>query len=166
MNGVGRKSILAKLMFLASLCLVLSGCSYVVDDTQKNDPYNFYISYMELCSSKGLKEAQNYRYWESEEMRIACVEADVGGIQYEVQRFEKINNELYGFTVLFSSEAMEEGTARIIYNFVGVIDGKYKVIANKNIIPDEIRDGLIEDNYEYIDQNVLESSYDESRDVS
>lgn len=75
-------------------------------------------------------------------------------LDYEIDKAEKINDDLYAFTILTQKSASDaedtsDGLYDRIFNFVGRIDGKLYIIRNERDIPESIREGFDPNLYTY-----------------
>jgi len=116
----------------------------------------FYDTYMESFK-KGTKEAVQYVYFNNDGKVAAFLNSDDRVLDYRVENIDKVNNKLYAFTVSVSTttELYLGKDYRTIYNYVGIIEGKLRVMTNEIHIPEELRDNFDPGKYVYTDPDVL-----------
>lgn len=120
-----------------------------------NDVTAFYMTYMEAAKT-GPKKAVQYTHFESGN-KTAYLESNDHLIDYKIVNIEKINDNLYAFTVSVVSAYAREGKPETVYNFVGKIDGQMYIMLSTAEIPADIRENFNPDNYKYTDPDVLGS---------
>jgi len=146
-----RKTILA---LLALLILALSACGQKNSAAFEDIPEEIteiYETYMEALKT-GTKEAVQYMHFENDR-RIAYVDSTGKLVDYKIENIEKINDNLYAFTV--SVKTTIEKDYHTSYNFVGRIDGELYVMNGVRQIPESISDNLDPNKYTYDDENII-----------
>lgn len=118
-----------------------------------NDVTAFYMTYMEAAKT-GPKKAVQYTHFESGN-KTAYLESNDHLIDYKIVNIEKINDNLYAFTVSVVSTYAREGKPETVYNFVGKIDGQMYIMLSTAEIPADIRENFNPDIYKYTDPDVL-----------
>lgn len=112
-------------------------------------PKEFYERYLNACKVS-YTEAVDFVYFDND------WEADfyVGNptdklLEYEILGEKEINNSLFAFQVKFESASDRAlGKTTTAYNFVGIIDGEYKVITNTRNVPAPLQDNFDETEYQ------------------
>lgn len=99
--------------------------------------------------------AVEYVHFENPFFRKLFVEAGVQVKAYQVEAAEKINDNLYSFTILCTNNDAI-GTTKQAYNFAALIDGKWWYITGVSHIPQNLRENLDESKYVYEDENVID----------
>ena len=122
----------------------------------KNIPVNYaayYIKYMEALK-KGTKDAIQYTHFENGD-KSAYTDSKDKLLDYGIRNIERVNDKLYAFTISATSSASRDGKPVTAYNFVGIIDGKLRVLCNTAQIPPALRDNLDPLKYKNTDPSVL-----------
>lgn len=107
----------------------------------------------------GTEESVVYAYFESDFIRSAYVDSGDKLIDYKIEKVEKINNDLYCYTLLVKTKTSTFyfGDAyQQAYNFVGRIDNKWYYINSVSNIPAEIQTNLDMSKYTYTDENIVD----------
>lgn len=118
------------------------------------DLINNYMS----AFKKGTDKSVEYIYMEDEFKRSAYINSGDMLIDYKIESFEKINNNLYGLVVLTKTEQsmMTFGDVyRSVFNFVAYIDGEWRYINGVANIPADIRENLDVSKYTYDDEHIV-----------
>ena len=103
-------------------------------------------------------EAVQYAHFEDDFIRTAYLNASDMLLDYQIERVEKINDQLFGFTILikttqtmlYAGEDYEK-----VYNFVGQIDGEWYFMNGVANIPAELQENLDVSQYTYDDENIV-----------
>ncbi len=106
------------------------------------------------ASIKGTKYSAQYVHFEDDSIREAHLNAGNKLFEYDIESVEKINQNLYAFTILMKSELSVQyqyhgDDYQRVYNFVGNIDGKWCYITGISAIPADLRENLDESKYKY-----------------
>lgn len=143
------------------LILELSACS---GDLENNE-FNIVLkNYMEAYKDGGTSESVVYTYFMDESKKKIYADTNDHLIDYKVEESEKINDDLYAYTILVQTEQLKElklikeGEYLRIYNFVARIDGRLYYINGINNIPDNIKNDLDEEKYSYSNNETVFSS--------
>ncbi len=138
------------LLLCAVLAVSLFGCNR---DAEFAEAEKVYTAYLEACKVSAEAPLQ-YCHYEHEILRGYAEEIGEGQLveEYRILDRNKINEDLYVFTVEFRSRSGRESTG---YQFVGKIDGKYYVMLGTTEIPAELQEGLNVDDYTYYKENTL-----------
>ena len=113
--------------------------------------------YMEAYK-EGVEVSSQYMHFEDEFIKSAYIAAGDRLIDYQIERIEKVNENLYAFTMLMKSEQTpfySEEEYECVYNFVGKIDGKWWYINGIAHIPTDIQKGLDASKYVYQDEDIV-----------
>lgn len=117
--------------------------------------HNYMSAYKE-----GTDKSVEYIYMEDEFKRSAYINSGDKLVDYKIESFEKINDNLYGLVVLSKTtqSMMRFGDGyRSVFNFVAYINGEWRYINGVNNIPDDIRDNLDVNRYTYSDDNIVDA---------
>ncbi len=115
--------------------------------------------YMEAYS-QGTEYSVEYVYFEDAFKRDAYIASGDRLFSYSVEYIEKINEDLYAFTVVVKTEQSTLYSANgyeRVYNFIARINNEWWYINGVSNIPLNLRDGLEEDKYKYNDDNIVEA---------
>lgn len=118
------------------------------------DLINNYMS----AFKKGTDKSVEYIYMEDEFKRSAYINSGDMLIDYKIESFEKINDNLYGLVVLTKTEQSMitfGDVYRSVFNFVGYIDGKWRYINGVANIPTDIQENLDVNKYKYNDDRIV-----------
>jgi hypothetical protein len=77
-------------------------------------------------------------------------------LDYKIDKIEKINDDLFVFTILYKLEMMPD-VFQESYNYIGRIDDELKFIIHQRNIPDEIKDGFNSEKYTYSFEDIAVS---------
>lgn len=118
------------------------------------DLINNYMS----AFKKGTDKSVEYIYMEDEFKRSAYINSGDMLIDYKIESFEKINDNLYGLVVLTKTEQSMitfGDVYRSVFNFVGYIDGEWRYINGVANIPTDIQENLDVNKYTYNDDHIV-----------
>lgn len=90
--------------------------------------------------------------------RSAYINSNDQLVDYKVESFEKINDNLYGLVVFVKTKqsVMRSGDEYMrVFNFAAYINGEWHYINGVNNIPDALRDNLDVSRYTYNDDNIV-----------
>lgn len=121
---------------------------------------NLFYNYMKSFK-KGTHVSVDYVYFIDDFKRNAYIDSGDKLLDYRVEKVEKINDQLYSFTLLmktklsmyYSGNAYERA-----YNFAAYINSKWYYLNGVSNIPPELRNNLDENNYVYDDKNIVDAS--------
>lgn len=94
------------------------------------------------------EQASKFIHFENEDTKKFYIESGEKALDYRIESFEKINDNLYGITVLIKTNMTENNYLRV-YNFVLNIDGEWKYANGVNNIPDNLSENLDNEKYSY-----------------
>lgn len=118
------------------------------------DLINNYMS----AYKKGADKSIEYIYMEDEFKRSAYINSGDMLIDYRIESFEKINDNLYGLVVSIKTEQsmMTFGDVyRSVFNFVAYINGEWRYINGVANIPANIQENLDVNKYTYDDEHIV-----------
>lgn len=107
---------------------------------------------------EGTDKSVEYIYMEDEFKRSAYINSGDMLIDYKIESFEKINDNLYGLVVLTKTEQSMitfGDIYRSVFNFVGYIDGEWRYINGVANIPTDIQENLDVNKYTYDDEHIV-----------
>lgn len=125
---------------MVSLILVVLLVSYVYNVQQVPvDVAGVYTDFLNAFSYGNYEDIDAFLHYELPEYR-AMNETHFQSIQqYEIRRWEKLNDHLWAATTYYQLEQESEGS--ICYHFVGEIDGGWKVMLGPHNVPDTLANG-------------------------
>lgn len=105
----------------------------------------------------GTPNAVQYMHFENDTEVNAYINCGAVLLDYRVLKVEEVNPCLYALKLqMSSSQTLLFGdTWETVYNFLGLIDGKWYYIGNVRHIPEDLRSNLDPSKYQYDDPNVL-----------
>lgn len=123
----------------------------ILDNNIPTDVATFIYDYFEEFKN-GTEGIVKYRHFEDESEVKLLLENDIKILDYEIEKAEKINDNLYAFRLLIQNNGMpksiiDAGQYMVVYNFVVRIDESLFVCATIRDIPSDLRTGLNPDNY-------------------
>lgn len=150
---------------LLFVCLVLAVTTVLLlrelrsqDDVSVPDEVSAVVDdYMEAYK-EGVEASSQYMHFEDEFIKSAYIASGDRLIDYQIKRIERVNDNLYAFTMLMKSEQTpfySKEEYECVYNFVGKIDGRWWYINGIAHIPPDIQDGLDASKYTYQDENIV-----------
>ena len=107
----------------------------------------FYTEFIEVDLSDPVRAIEEYEYYKDESLKAIAIESVKGNYttDYEILSVEKITDQLWAIELYIETSMRPEGFTA--YNFVGKINGEYKVIRGVGSIPDELIGDLNLDAY-------------------
>lgn len=122
-----------------------SGTSRLTVSFIPDEVTEYLCSYMEVCKENPDKTVE-YTHFETEIEAEAFSRSrkDISG--YEILGAEKVNEDLYGFTVLIQNDYTKHPKR---YYFVGRIDGQLRLMVNVGNIPESLKEGFNPDRYTF-----------------
>lgn len=123
----------------ALLCiflLMLFGCAQ--ENQEQMKIRTFYQEFSELNLVDPALAIENYVHYEDETIKsiaLASIEGD-RTIDYEILKLDKISDTLWAVEVYVETTMQPDGFTA--YNFVGEIDGTYKIMRGVNQIPQNL----------------------------
>lgn len=130
-----KKRFIGILVYLLIAALVLASCA------KEDGPEDVYREYMEAAKS-GYAEAQpEFCHFENSEYLQVVMEQTDYVIDYEIISVEPLSEKLWAVNAK-TVTLYHKDTWYSFTNFVGLIDGKYKVMVHEAEIPAELKTGI------------------------
>lgn len=120
-----------------------------------NEVTNLIEEYM-AAYKKGTEASVEFTHFNDEFKRQAYIMSGDKLLDYKVQSIEKINDDLYALNILIKTTVGYWDDFKLVYNFAARIDGQWKYINGVSNIPENLRENLIESNYTYQDENIVD----------
>lgn len=115
----------------------------------------FYIEYLNTAMRNRSESIEKYLYFNDPRSReLAQISSSNRLLEYEILSVEQLSNELWAFTCDIKTDAKPEG--KTVYNFVGVIDGSFRVMTGIRQIPDYLKKTLDLSKYTYPDLDTVD----------
>ena len=152
-------------VFLAiSICVVLSLCITACSPSEKQGEAEIPKEVQTLVDDYmtaykiGNKELVEYAHFEEDFIREAFIAADDKLIDYKIESTEKINDNLYQFTISIKTTQTQYHSDDFVrvYNFVAFINDRWYFINGVTNIPDTHKENLDESKYVYEDENIVD----------
>lgn len=103
-----------------------------------SDVTNVLYSYLDICENNP-EDAVVYTHFENETDKQMYIAAAYRIVGYEILGAEKINDNLYAFT-LHIERTFNTYPKR--YYFIGKFDDSFKIMVNIGNVPEELQEGL------------------------
>ena len=103
-----------------------------------SDVTGYFYSFLDVLQDHP-KDAAEYCHFETEHEEEAYRRSNVHVLSYELLGAQKINDDLYAFTIHLEKEF---DTYPKRYYFVGRIDGKLRMMVNAGNIPETLKDNF------------------------
>lgn len=121
------------------LCIVLfalTGC--VQENQQEVQIRTFYEEFIEVDLTDPVRAIEEYVHYNDETLKAVAIDSVKGNYTtyYEILSLEKISDQLWAVELYIETSMDPQGFTA--YNFVGEIDGEYKVIRGVNQIPETL----------------------------
>lgn len=128
--------------------VAIAVCGGLISRTDKTTPREYYEGYLETCKS-GYTDAVDFVYFDNDWEAEFYVGNPMNKLlEYTIIDEQQINDSLVAFEVEFESAADRNlGQTVTAYNFVGIVDGEYKVMTNARNIPESLRENFDEDDF-------------------
>ena len=107
----------------------------------------------------GTGESVDYMHFESEFIRSAYIDSGDKLIDYQIEDAEKINDDLYCFTLLMKSQSsvFQSGDEyQRVFNFAARIENEWYYINGVSNIPPAIQENLDVSKYTYTGENIVD----------
>ena len=134
------------ILFVLLICTIMTSCNKGTTEIPE-DVLNLFDTYMSAYEM-GVEESVKYAHFESDVIRKAYLESGDKLLDYEVEDIEKINDNLYAFTILVKTMQTNDAYLRA-YNFVALIDNTWRYTNHVDHIPAYLKDNLDEKKYSY-----------------
>lgn len=124
--------------WLLAMCIVLLLFSACAKEPEMSEAEQFYREFMEVTMEDPEYALRNYYHYEDyRHLGWALESTGNRTLSYEIRNIEQLSDRLWAITV-FETQTLEPEGIEFI-NFVGIIDGKYYVMANIEQIPEELK---------------------------
>ena len=124
------------------LMVFLSGC--MTKDTSntvsQDDVIAFYDDFMDLAKDGWSIAVQLYAHYENEVYLESAVNSDVRVLEYEVISTKQLSGKLWEIEVY--TESTEIPLGMYCAHYVGIVDGKMRVMISIKNIPEELKEGV------------------------
>ena len=154
-----RKIVLSIIIILA-LCLSVLFALRQSKTTSlfPNEVSELVNNYMEAYR-KGTEYAVEYTHFEDEFVREAYIISGDKLLDYKIENVEKINDNLYAFTILVKTEQSTFYSGDIferVFNFVARIDDEWYFLNGVSHIPADLQENLDIEKYTNTGENIVE----------
>ncbi len=108
---------------------------------------------------KGTEYAVEYTHFEDEFVREAYIISGDKLLDYKIENVEKINDNLYAFTILVKTEQSTFYSGDIferVFNFVARIDDEWYFLNGVSHIPADLQENLDIEKYTNTGENIVE----------
>jgi len=147
------------LVMMSVLSLLLVACSQTNSQIKSaagdipKEVTDLLTNYLEAGKEGGGLE---YVHFENDADKELSYANPVTLLDYKITQSEKVNDDLYAFTILTQDSGMpqqyiDEGDYLQVYNFAARIEGTWYVITNQRNIPDNLKTGFDPSKYSYGD---------------
>lgn len=146
-----RKNMVVAIL-IAIVAVVFAGCSHYQTNPfgLPDEVYQLVNDYWNAVDTDP-EMAVEYLHFEDPTFRDLYLEAGKDESPHQIESAEKINDNLYGITVVMNDKNPFIGTYRA-YNFTARIDGKWWYINNISHIPANLRENVDPAKYKYDDE--------------
>ena len=149
-----------------SIIIILALCLFVLFALRQskttslipNEVSELVNNYMEAYR-KGTEYAVEYTHFEDEFVREAYIISGDKLLDYKIENVEKINDNLYAFTILVKTEQSTFYSGDIferVFNFVARIDDEWYFLNGVSHIPADLQENLDIDKYTNTGENIVE----------
>lgn len=125
-----------KRIFIICLVLLLlfTSCS---NKSEMSEAERFYREFMDATLVDLHEATIKYVHFEDERHLQWTLESETKIHSYEIIEVEQLSEQLWAFTVIVADDNQPQGQEG--FNFVGIIDGQYRVMRNIDQIPPELK---------------------------
>lgn len=144
-------------VIFAVLSVALCACASDKNDTHSTNPtiemlettepidstlaaLQFHVEYLETMKFDPVGATVVYCHHEDPQTEQIALEYACLVLEYEILRIEKLSSRLWVVEQFTKSEINKLG--RYGVNYIGIIDGRYRVMANEEQIPQELKEGI------------------------
>lgn len=149
-----------------SIIIILALCLFVLFALRQskttslipNEVSELVNNYMEAYR-KGTEYAVEYTHFEDEFVREAHIISGDKLLDYKIENVEKINDNLYAFTILVKTEQSTFYSGDIferVFNFVARIDDEWYFLNGVSHIPADLQENLDIEKYTNTGENIVE----------
>ena len=154
------------LKIVLSIIIILALCLFVLFALRQskttslipNEVSELVNNYMEAYR-KGTEYAVEYTHFEDEFVREAYIISGDKLLDYKIENVEKINDNLYAFTILVKTEQSTFYSGDIferVFNFVARIDDEWYFLNGVSHIPADLQENLDIEKYTNTGENIVE----------
>ncbi len=145
----------AVLLLLTTAAALLCSCkkSPEPEDESPADPKTLYEQYLELALEDIKKAQDKYVYFNSERLQSRAQESEWVLESYEINQWKQLNEDLYVAITTVQNNSHPDSYQ--IANFVGRIDGEFRVILGILNLPESLKTGLDYSEYLEMDEDYL-----------
>lgn len=136
------------------LALALSACAAPSAEQQEQEAQAIYQAFLETCKTDQAAALEQYCHYEYDWIREIAMESLDPLTSYEIQSWERINDCLWAASIYAESRGWPEGF--IAMQFVGIIDGEYKVMTGVNQVPESLGENLDREQYRPTGENIVD----------
>lgn len=143
-----------RIVFCFTGLLVILILSVVNMESRKIPPdaETVYLNYLETIKSDFSKAADEYCHFEIPTIKELVMQSNDYLKSYHILKWERLEKNLWAVNVSIESTYTGMDT---IYNFIGLIDGKWYVMLNPSQIPDTILKDVNIDSYLTTGDNIV-----------
>lgn len=139
------------ILAMTILCFVISGCGLfsqksVATTAPRNenlriqDALAYYVSYMETWKVDHEKALREFSHYNSQEALEVGLDHPEELVSYEVLRIEQLSDQLWVVEVFGITSTVKNGMYAA--NYVGLINGEYRVMISEEHIPQSLKEGV------------------------
>ena len=150
-----------------SIIIILALCLFVLFALRQskttslipNEVSELVNNYMGRRARKGTEYAVEYTHFEDEFVREAYIISGDKLLDYKIENVEKINDNLYAFTILVKTEQSTFYSGDIferVFNFVARIDDEWYFLNGVSHIPADLQENLDIEKYTNTGENIVE----------
>ena len=136
-----KTTIIIKSAVLAVLILILSGC------VRQAEPEAVYLEYMKAAKNGYASAQQKYCHFESDDTKEVMGLTSSKVLKYEIIELDEITDSLWVVTAKTLTSTHPE-VWYVFTNYIGVVDGEYKVLLNSNEVPEQLKQGIDLERYD------------------
>ena len=131
-----------KLMMISIVLILLVFLGMFLADQATLTPEEYYIEYLNTAKKNRLTSFENYLHYEnSQAYELALTSTSINQLySYEILSSKQLSDKLWAFTARLVTDFMPDGG--VVTNFVGVIDGEFRVMLSNQQIPAALQGSL------------------------
>lgn len=129
------QKVIRRLVILLLLITLLGGCGQEVSPQEK-----IYRDYLDACKVSTGSAVQEYCHYEIEAYFNDMIKNTAKVHSYDILEFKQLSDKLWVVKANIAWDMKPEGET--VYNFVGEIDGEYKVMPSDIHVPIELKNGI------------------------
>lgn len=147
------------LIAVSSIAVILSNGKSSDDELDVPEEVSALLENYFAALKEGADKAVEYAHFEDDFTREAYVDSGSYLIDYEIEDAEKVNENLYAFTILSktNTSVLYQGDEPMrVYNFVGKVDGNWYFMNGVAHVPEDIQENFDPSKYLYNDDNIVD----------